>query len=141
MQLIISPHGPYMVDQWHSLNSSQEWVWLKIQRVSSFSIILHTMNGTTTHTATWAVIGTCKVEGEFGMKVYVPLAKDDNCKPWTRFDLTHRQYLRYCTRVHRALCGISDGELDIPGCKVTSVYAGISMETKNPSHSAGVTAS
>ena len=73
---------------------------------------------------------TCKVEGGFGTKVYAPLAEDGNCKPWTKFDLIHRQCLHYRARDRRVLCGISDGELDILGCKVTSVRIEISMERK-----------
>lgn len=129
MQLIGSPHCPPMVDHWHSVKASQEWVWLKIHTVSSFSITLYTMNnGTMTHTVTWTV-RTCKVEGQFcSTKVYVPLAEDDNCEPWTKFDLIHRQYLHYYTRLRCMLHGMSDGGLDILGCKVTSVCVGVSIE-------------
>ena len=96
-------------------------------------------SGTTTHTpiSTWTV-RTRKVEDGFGTKVYVP-AEDDNCEPWTKFDLIHRQYLHYHTRLRRVSRGMSDGGLDILGCEVTSVCIGIRVETKNPSHSAGVT--
>jgi len=73
---------------------------------------------------------TCKVEGQFDTKVYVPLAEDDNCEPWTRFDPIHHQYPHYYTRLRRVRCRMPDGGLDILGCKVTSVHVWISMETK-----------
>ena len=84
------------------------------------------------------MVRICKVEGQFGTRVYVPLAEDDNCEPWTRFDPIHCQYPHCYTRLRHVLWRMSDGGLDILGCKVTSVCIWISTEIKNPSHSAGV---